>query len=74
MVEITTTLVVATGATRSHFGDNYTAGLVVHEITVGVVVAPSQKSTKIMWLSINKSTVVVAIVTIVIRIKMPDGV
>ena len=72
MVEITTTLVVATGVTRSYFGYNSTAGLVVHTITVGVFFIPSQKATKIMCLSINNTTGVVAIVTIVIRIKIPD--
>ena len=48
MLEMTTMLVVATRATRSHFGDNSTSGLVVHTIIRGVVVTPRQKAVKKM--------------------------
>ena len=56
MVGITTALVVETGATKSHFGDNYTSGLVVHTITKGVISVPSHKAKNTMKLSINSST------------------
>ena len=46
MVEITITLVVETRSTRSHFGDNYTAGIMVHAFTREVVVAPRKKAIK----------------------------
>ena len=45
---MTTTLVVETRATRSHFGDNSTDGIMVHAINRGFVVAPRQKATKTM--------------------------
>ena len=45
MVDITTTLVVAKRATRPHFGKKDTDGLMVHVITRGVIVEPSQKTT-----------------------------
>ena len=74
MVEMTTTLAVAKTSTRSHFGNNYNAGIMVHSITRGVVVDPRQKATKKMKLSINNSMGVISIVTTVIRRTMPDGV
>ena len=69
------TLIVAeTRETRYHFLDSSTSGLMVHAITRGVFVNLSQKATKPMQLSINNSTGVIAILTIMIIIKMPDGV
>ena len=56
MVEMTATIGVETRATRSNSGDNYTAGLMVHEIARGGFVAPRQKATNTMRLSINNST------------------
>ena len=61
-------------ATRYHFGDTSTSGLMVHEITRGVVVSPSQNSTKKMQLSVKYSTGAIKIVTTVIGITMPAGV
>ena len=52
-----TALVVATRVTRPHVGETYTDGLIVHEITKGVIVTPSQKSTYTMQHLIKKSTV-----------------
>ena len=46
----------------------------VHAISRVVIVAPRQKATNKMWLSINNSTGAIAIVTIAIRIKIPDNV
>ena len=74
MVETTTTLVVATRATRSNFGYNYTYGLMLHKITSGVIVAPRKKATKTMRLSINRSTVAIVIFTIVIIITTIESV
>ena len=71
---MTTTLMVETRATRSHFEDNSTAGLMVHEITRRDVVAPRQKATRTMKLSINNSIGAIEIVTTVIRTTMPGGV
>ena len=45
----------------------------VHAITRKVIADPRQKSTKTMQTSIKKSTGVIAIFTISIRITMPDG-
>ena len=74
MVEMTTTLVLSKISTRYHFGDNSTAGIMVHAIIRRFVVAPRKKATNIIKLSINKSTGVISIVTITIRITIPDGV
>ena len=68
-----TTLVVSKIATRYHFRDNSTAGIIMHVITGGVVVAPRQNATKTMRLSINNSIGVISIVTITTRITIPDG-
>ena len=45
VVGMNTSPVIATILSRYHFGDNYTAGIMVHEITQGVVVNPIQKAT-----------------------------
>ena len=74
MAEITTTLVMETRATRYHFRNNSTSGLMVHEITRGVVVTPGQKATKTMQLSINNPTIAIAIFTTMIIIEITDGV
>ena len=43
---MTTTLVMSKISTRYHFGDNYTAGIMVHAFTREVVVAPRKKAIK----------------------------
>ena len=40
MVEITSAPVAGKRVERAHFGENSTAGIMVHEITKGVFVAP----------------------------------
>ena len=69
MMGMTTTPVVETIVTRSHFGDNSDAGLIVHAITKGVIVYPRHNTTKKLQHSINNSTGEVSIVTIVITKK-----
>ena len=63
---------VETRATRSHFGENYTAGIVVHAITVGILVAPGQKAKNTIQISINNSTGVINIFTTTIRVTMTE--
>ena len=65
---------MATREKSPHFGYNYTSGIMLHDINRWVVVSPNQDSTKTIRLSIHNSTEVVAIVTIVIRITIHDGV
>ena len=62
---MTTKPVLETRVTRSYFGDNYTDGLIVHAISKGLVVSPSQKATNTIKHSIDNSTVTITIFTIV---------
>ena len=62
MVYTTTATVVVT---RSHFGDNYTSGIVVNVITKVVIVAPRQKATKTYQNSVNTSTGEITVFNIV---------
>ena len=71
MAEMITILVVEKRATRYHFRDNYTSGLMVNAITRGVVVAPRQKATKKMKIQISNPTGAITIFTTVTTIKMP---
>ena len=68
------TVVVETKSTRLQFGDDSITGIMVYLITRRVIVSPRQKATRKMRLSINNSTEAIKIVTIVMRITMPDGV
>ena len=71
MVEATTVPVVVI---RSHFCENITDGLMVHEITKIVVVSPRKKATNIHQHLINNSTRVIEIITIAKGKKMPEDV
>ena len=71
MKEMTTSLVVVK---MSYFGDNYTAGSMVHTITKGVVVATGNRSTKTQKSLINTSMVAIKVFIMVKRQKMPNNV